>query len=50
MSASTKFETNKTNKQARQLLGMKGAVDEKKSLSGIIVDGDLRRGLIKNLN
>ena len=32
MSASTKFETNKTNKQARQLLGMKGAVDEKKSI------------------
>ena len=26
------------------------AVDEKKSLSGIIVDGDIRRGLIKNLN
>ena len=26
------------------------AVDEKKSLSGIVVDGDIRRGLIKNLN
>ena len=32
MSASTNLDTNKTNNQTRQLLGMKGGINEKKSI------------------